>query len=117
MMDKFLLIRKRFNSAVRLTCALTVISFTFGCAQVVQPKQTLRFSGPGEFQDFAKARYQCLQETKTVASGAFINQFGGASTTNVAPSCSSFDACLAAKGYYRNPNGNLDASSIPINCR
>jgi hypothetical protein len=24
---------------------------------------------------------------------------------------------LAAKGYYRNSNGNLDASSIPISCR
>lgn len=117
MIKKFFLFKKELITTGRITCIFALITFSAGCAQVSQPRQTLRFSGPGEFQDFAKARYQCLQETKTVASGAFVNQFGGASATNVAPSCSSFDACLAAKGYYRNPNGNLDASSIPISCR
>ena len=78
---------------------------------------TYKFSGPGDFQQFAQVRYQCLQETSVRQSGAFVNSSGGAATSTVTPNCSAFDACLAAKGYYRNPNGNLDASSIPISCR
>ena len=77
---------------------------------------TLRFDGPGTFQDFAQSRYQCAQETSRRVSGAYINQYGGSSSSNVIPDCSTFSACLAAKGYYRNQNGRLDASGIQVNC-
>jgi hypothetical protein len=77
---------------------------------------TYRFTGPGTFQDFANTRYQCAQETSRRVGGAYVNQYGGSSSTNVIPSCSTFRACLAAKGYYPNPNGNLDASSIIVEC-
>jgi len=77
---------------------------------------TFRFDGPGTFQDFAQARYQCTQETSRRVSGAYVNQYGGSSSSNVMPSCSAFSACLAAKGYYRNPNGRLDASAIRVDC-
>ena len=42
------------------------------------------YDGPGSFQDFADARYQCLQETQTRTTSAFIidcrrtQQFGRA---------------------------------------
>jgi len=78
---------------------------------------TLKFTGPGTFQEFAQARYQCAQETAAPQGGAVVNRYGGAASTSVVPNCSAFSACLAAKGYFRNPNGNLDASSIPIDCR
>ena len=77
---------------------------------------TYRFSGPGTFQEFANTRYQCAQETARRVGGAYVNQYGGTSSSNVIPSCSSFRACLAAKGYYADPNGNLDASSIRVEC-
>jgi hypothetical protein len=81
----------------------------------------IKYNGPGTFQDLANARYQCLQETSEEQSGsaASINKYGGAasSTSTVMPTCSHFQACLAAKGYYEDPNGKFDASGIKIKCR
>ena len=101
------------KSILKLSLSLLSILSLAGCIH----GGTYRFTGPGSFQDFATVRYQCLQETKTRTSGAFVNQYGGAASSDVTPSCTAFDACLASKGYYRNPNGTFDASSIPITCR
>ena len=61
---------------------------------------TLNFSGPGSFQDFANARYQCF------------SALGGVSTV----SCGAMDSCMASKGYIRDRNGRHDASSIQVQC-
>ena len=88
-----------------------------GCGGMSAPYSgTYKFTGPGTFQDFANTRYQCAQETSRRVGEAYINQYGGSSSSSVIPSCSVFIACLAAKGYYPNPNGNLDASSIIVKC-
>jgi len=97
----------------KLSVLLTLIIFLSACTY----GGTYKFSGPGNFQEFARIRYQCLQETSVRQGGAFVNQYGGAATSTVTPNCSAFDACLASNGYYRNSSGNLDASSIPITCR
>ena len=55
---------------------------------------TLRYSGSGNFNDLAKARYACHRHACT----------------------SAFDACVAAKGFYSNQNGPLNASSIQFDC-
>ena len=94
---------------------ISVVVLLSGCAGAPYGG-TLRFTGPGTFQDFANTRYQCAQETSRRVGGAYINQYGGSSSSNVVPSCSVFAACLAAKGYYKNPNGNFDASSISVEC-
>ena len=79
------------------------------------------YNGPGTFQDLANARYQCLQETserqKDIA--VLVNKYKGTAkvTSTVMPTCSHFNACLAAKGYYKDPNGRFDASGIKIRCR
>jgi len=86
-----------------------------GCAGV--HGGTYRYSGPGSFQDFAAARYQCIQEASSRVSGAVVNQYGGRASSNVAVNCSVMDACLGARGYLRNPNGNHDASSISVTCQ
>ena len=101
------------NKLLGLFFSLTLALLLGGCVH----GGTYKFTGPGTFQDFATARYQCLQETQTRSSGAFVNQYGGAASSSVAPSCTAFDACLASKNYYRSPNGNFDASSIPVSCR
>jgi len=85
---------------------------------------TYRFDGPGEFNDLLNARYQCAQETmsRSSSSSAVIssNSSSGvgssSSSSSSLPSCSMFNACLAAKGYIRNSAGRLDASSVPIKC-
>ena len=59
--------------------------------------------------DFMQARYSCLQETQQRVSSAYANQYGGSSSSIVAPSCSAFKACLAARGFYEQ-NGVTDLS-------
>ena len=85
---------------------LVPMLFLISCAAV-------KYNGPGTFQDLANARYQCLHET----SERQIDDVAAASTSTVMPTCSHFQACLAAKGYYEDPNGKFDASGIKIRCR
>ena len=92
------------------TLALSGVAILMtGCA----PK----YDGPGSFQDFANARYQCVQQTSARVSGAAVNQYGGAASSSVMPSCSAFQACLASKGYYVSQNGRHDAASIGVLCK
>ena len=93
-----------------------------GCAmQPMQPIQayggTFMWDGPGSYQDFATVRYQCAQETSARVSGAAVSQYGGVSGSSVRPSCSTFHACLASRGYFKNTLGRFDASSIAIACQ
>jgi hypothetical protein len=52
-------------------------------------------------QQFMNDRYTCLRETQQRVSGAHVGPYGGAASSQVLPSCSAFNACLAAHGYYR----------------
>ena len=85
-----------------------------GCATLTPP----RFNGPGTFQDFANARYQCLQETTARISSAVVNANVGvaSASSQQMPSCSAMSACLASKGYYRAQNGRFDSAGISIQC-
>ena len=94
---------------LKIAFVLGVVTFINGCAA---PK----YDGPGSFQDFANARYQCLNETSARVSSATVNQYGGTARSQVIPSCSAMLACLASKGYYQSQNGRFDASSIPVQC-
>ena len=62
---------------------------------------------------FMQDRYQCYQETKQRISGAFVNQYGGTSSSQVLPSCSAWRACLAARGYYRSDTTNVAELHAP----
>ena len=105
--------------------ALVMLVFMAGCES---GPSTMRFEGPGDFNAFLNARYQCARETTVrfssgVAVGsASVNSVSGTGSSTASsssaelPSCSMLDACLAAKGYFRNPNGRLDASSVGIRC-
>src|SRR5437667_12212554 len=57
-------------------------------------------------QQFMNDRYSCLQETQQRVSGAYANQYGGAASSQVMPPCSAFNACMAARGYYRADTTN-----------
>ncbi len=102
-------------------CTLVaVVMLVSSCA--TQP--SLRFNGPGTLQDLAAARHQCIQETQQrvgqASSGAYVGQYGGSyggsATSQVMPSCGALASCLAAKGYFRDPNGRLDATSMAVAC-
>jgi hypothetical protein len=86
-----------------------------GCAS--RPQTYMRYVGStGASQDqFMKDRYTCYQETRARMSGAYANQYGAAAGSQVVPPCSAFNACLAARGYYRADTTNLDDFKVPGN--
>jgi len=73
--------------------------------------------GPGDLEDLAKVQYQCVQENRTAVSGGYANGYGAATSSQVIASCSELRSCMAAHGYFQDPNGNIDATSIAVRCR
>ena len=60
------------------------------------------------YDQWIKDRYACYSETQQRISGAYVNRYGGAASSTVVPICSAFNACLAARGYFRSDsNGTL----------
>ncbi len=98
---------------------LIVALSLFGCQNTPSNyvDNRLLFTGPGNIQEFMKVRYSCLQETGQRVSGGVAIQYGAAASSSVIPSCGAFNTCLASRGYFRNINGNLDVSGIPISCQ
>ena len=95
------------------TIAISALVILMTACASVPPS---RYDGPGSFQDFANARYQCVRETSAPVSFTLVNPYGGGSSSSVMPNCSSFVACLASKGYYESENGRLDSASIVVDC-
>lgn len=58
-------------------------------------------------QQFMKDRYECYRENQQRASSAYVDRNRGVASSRVIPSCSAFQACLAARGYYESASGNL----------
>ena len=57
-------------------------------------------------------RFECWKETATSAGG------GGLFESELLPNCSAFAACMAARGYIRNPQGSLVVpESAKLDCR
>jgi hypothetical protein len=67
----------------------------FGCTYI----RYINTSHPTQ-QQWAQDRYACLQETQQRVSL-------GAATSVVMPTCSAFNACLAARGYHRSNTANI----------
>src|ERR1700751_796593 len=62
---------------------------------------------------FTQDRYQCYEETQQRVSGSFVNQYGGAASSQVLPSCSAWNACLAARAYYRSDTTSVAELHAP----
>ena len=71
-----------------------------GCPSMTPYGGTFRYNGPGNFQDFAKVRYECAQQTSSrVESGGVYRApalqgaaVSGDYGSRVMPSCSTFGA-------------------------
>ena len=89
------------------TFYFALASILIGCAS--GPPSYMRFTGPANKsqQDFVSERYSCLKETQQRITSTAVNEFGGASSSSVMPSCSAFNACLAARGFYRQDTTDL----------
>ena len=82
-----------------------------------------RYDGPGNVQDFAAARYQCVQETKRPVFSAEVTKTdalkaiaGIRATAKEIPSCSAFNNCLAARGYFMTDQGRFSAEGLYVEC-
>lgn len=97
--------------AMRKVILMLLSVFVSGCAN---PTYYRYINNQGATQDqFMKDRYACYTETQQRVSGAYVNEYGGASSSQVMPSCSAFNACLAARGYYRSDTQNLADFNAP----
>lgn len=79
-------------------------------ACVTPPPPTARFTKPGATQEqYMADRYACYQESAQTASGAYVDAYGGASSSGVVHSRGAWLACMGARGYVIDPNGALVA--------
>ena len=94
-----------------------LVAMLAACAPT--PRKTLAYTRANTTQDqFMKDRYECLQEAEQRVSAAAVNQYGGASSSQIVPSCGVWTSCLGARGYVVDPNGNLSAPpGMIVNCR
>jgi hypothetical protein len=105
------------TSATRtLLVSIAAVLALSGCAAT-------RYDGPGTLQEFAAARYQCVQETKRPVFSAEISKTdairaiaGFKATAKEIPSCSAFNSCLAAKGYFVSEQGRLSSEGLYVEC-
>lgn len=97
--------------------SLTSVFLVAGCT--TQPPKMLRYSRPETTQSqFMKDRYECLLESQQRVSGAVVNAYGGASNSEVVPSCGIWMACLGARGYVVDEVGTLSAPpETRVGCR
>jgi hypothetical protein len=90
---------------VMLAAALAVAAS--GCV-APQPLPVARFSKPGATQEqYMADRYACYQDSAHNASGAYVSAYGGAASSGVVHSRGEWLACMGARGYVIDPNGNL----------
>lgn len=77
-----------------------------------------KYDGPGTAQDFANARFECVERVSFRENNASFGQsaYGGGGKVNstVVLSCSTFAACLASKGYFKNRNGKFDPAEMGL---
>lgn len=75
-----------------------------------------KYSGPGTYDDFVKARYACLQENTRPVAGVAATQGGLFGRSRHLPNCSALAACMAAKGYLRAKDGKFSNEGVEIDC-
>jgi hypothetical protein len=77
-----------------------------------------KYDGPGTVQDFANARFECVEKVSFRENNANFGQSayggGGSVKSTVVLSCSVFSACLASKGYFKNRHGKFDATELGL---
>lgn len=99
---------KKFSLLFVLVVFTSCMATTYG--------GTYNYRGPGNFQDFAAARYECSSGSRGQSASGYLDAYGGTYRNRPTVSCGMLDACMASKGYTRDPNGSFDASSMRVPC-
>lgn len=67
-----------------------------------------RFShSSATFQQYMQDRYQCIREAQRPVSGAYFGPTNGVASSGVVVSQSMFSACMGARGYWPDPQGQF----------
>ncbi len=96
---------------------LGVLTVTLAACVTTPEAEVFLYDGPGPFQHFADAQYQCARETTVVEVEGFVVDGDGFVRSEETRSCSLFVACMASRGYTRVPQGEFDPSSLGIRCQ
>ena len=88
------------SKLIFLFSSLALLFLLSGCASPYGG--TFRFRGPGGLDQFSKEFHQCVGRQPRVLSAM--------------PICGELRLCLASKGYYQDPNGNIDAAPVAVRC-
>ena len=83
-----------------------------GCAPGVPYYNTYdgqpnRYSGEGTLQDLIQARLECFQELTPGSGSNNVNVQVNSNVDNGAMNCGAFTSCVASKGFFRTPTGNI----------
>ena len=99
------------NRAVATMMCLASLILVTGCAS--GPPLGREKAG-ATYEEFAQARYGCMKEAASQYSGATVNAYGGAATTEQVIGCQMYDACMQSKGFVLVSGGRFNA---PVMCR
>jgi hypothetical protein len=102
---------------MRIVLPVAAIVFLAACA--FEPLHYGPWTKAGATEEeFMKDRYECLQQAQQRVSGAFVNGYGGAASSEVVSNCGVWVSCMGARGYTLDPNGNLNApQEMVVRCR
>ena len=85
------------NRPVQIAVLFASVILLAGCAT---PPQKAWFK-PGATQtEFSNDKYACLQQSQQERSGAYVNAYGGASTSGAVTNWTLYGACMNAHGWY-----------------
>ena len=88
--------------------ASVVVATLSGCSTYYVRYVNNAIPAPSQ-QQWVQDRYACFQQAQQ--GPAQVD--GGAGSSLVAPSCGAFNACLAARGYYRTDTTNAADLDLP----
>lgn len=79
---------------------VTVVSAVASAFALSACAPMMSWNKPGASQaEFSQDRYDCMQQSQQQVSGAFINKYGGGSSTQVITNDGLFGSCLNARGW------------------
>jgi hypothetical protein len=88
---------------ITLAAALATCLLVGACA--AQPQRFVHATATE--QVYLQDRFACIQTAQRPYSGAYVNAYGGSSSSGVITSRSVFMSCMNAKGYRADEKGNL----------
>ena len=84
---------------------VTIVSIALtGCASM----NVGWYNPGGSSSDFAQDKYDCMSRTQMAVSGASVNQYGGAASSQTTTNMPLFQACMQARGYVWTNQAQVD---------